>query len=130
LWNKYIRLTEAEAAFRVLNSELANRPLFRRLDHRVKAHILVAFLGYALWVALKHLLQWKHCTLILARVLALLTTMQNADIILLASDGRDIRFRRITTPSRQENGALGLLGITLPERLDLNFECSVNSATG
>jgi transposase len=49
LWTKYIQLTEAEAAFRALKSELAIRPLFHQLEHRVKAHILVAFLGYALW---------------------------------------------------------------------------------
>jgi hypothetical protein len=31
--------------------------LFHQKESRVKAHILVAFLGYALWVTLKHLLQ-------------------------------------------------------------------------
>jgi len=55
LWTKYIQLTEAEAAFRILKSELSIRPLFHQLERRIKAHILVAFLGYALWV--KHLLQ-------------------------------------------------------------------------
>jgi hypothetical protein len=47
-----------------------------------------------------------------------------------ATDGREIRLRRVTTPSPEQNAVLGLLGITLPQRLDLNFECSVNSATG
>src|SRR5215475_12075842 len=56
LWEKYIQLTEAEAAFRALKSELAIRPIFHQKEHRVKAHILVAFLGYALWVTFKHLL--------------------------------------------------------------------------
>lgn len=42
LWTKYIQLTEAEAAFRALKSELAIRPLFHQLEPRVKAHILVA----------------------------------------------------------------------------------------
>jgi len=37
-----------EAAFRTLKSELAIRPLFHQLEKRVKAHVLVAFLGYAL----------------------------------------------------------------------------------
>src|SRR5207253_4484921 len=41
--------------FGALKSELSIRPLFHRLERRVKAHILVAFLGYALWVTLKHL---------------------------------------------------------------------------
>src|SRR5258707_2621040 len=45
LWKKYMQLTEVEAAFRTLKSELAIRPLFHQLEKRVKAHVLVAFLG-------------------------------------------------------------------------------------
>jgi transposase len=50
LWAKYMQLTEAEASFRALKSELSIRPLFHQLEPRVKAHVMVAFLGYALWV--------------------------------------------------------------------------------
>ena len=57
LWFKYTQLTEAEASFRALKSELSIRPLFHQLEPRVKAHVMVAFLGYALWVTLKHLLK-------------------------------------------------------------------------
>src|SRR5215470_15601733 len=57
LWSKYMQLTEAEASFRVLKSELSIRPLFHQKEPRVKAHVMVAFLGYALWVTLKHLLK-------------------------------------------------------------------------
>jgi hypothetical protein len=42
---------------RALKSELSIRPLFHQKESRVKAHVLVAFLGHALWVTLKHLLQ-------------------------------------------------------------------------
>jgi len=52
-----MQLTEAEASFRALKSELSTRPLFHQKERRVKAHVMVAFLGYALWVTLKHLLQ-------------------------------------------------------------------------
>ena len=48
LWSQYIQLTEAEAAFRALKSELSIRPLFHQKEPRVKAHVMVAFLGYAL----------------------------------------------------------------------------------
>jgi transposase len=129
LWTKYMQLTEAEAVFRVLKSALSIRPLFHQLEPRVKAHIMVAFLGYALWVTLKHLLQRKQSPLTPARVLVLLSTVQSADIVLPTTDGREIRLRRVTTPSPEKRAVLGLLGMTLPERLDLNFECSVNSAT-
>jgi transposase len=57
LWSQYMQLTEAEASFRALKSELSIRPLFHQEEPRVKAHVMVAFLGYALWVTLKHLLK-------------------------------------------------------------------------
>jgi hypothetical protein len=57
LWSQYMQLTEAEASFRARKSELSLRPLFHPLEPRVKAHVMVAFLGYALGVTLKHLLK-------------------------------------------------------------------------
>jgi transposase len=129
LWKKYIQLTEAEAAFRALKSELAIRPIFHQKEDRVKAHILVAFLGYALWVTFKHLLKRRHSDLSPARALALLSTLHSADIILPTTDGREIRLRRITTPSPEQQSLLDKLGITLPERLSFDSECSVDSAT-
>src|SRR6266851_2987401 len=45
LWSRYMQLTEAEASFRALKSELSIRPLFHQLEPRVKAHVMVAFLG-------------------------------------------------------------------------------------
>ena len=128
LWNKYIQLTEAETAFRALKSELLVRPLFHQLEHRVKAHILVAFLGYALWVTLKHLLRGKHSNLSPARTLSLLATLHSADIVLPTTDGREIRLRRVATPSPEQQRLLDQLGMTIPEHLNLNFECSADSA--
>ena len=46
---------EAEAAFRVLKSDLAIRPIWHHKEGRIKAHILVCFIAYALW---KTLQQW------------------------------------------------------------------------
>ncbi len=126
LWNKYIQLTEA--AFRVLKSALWIRPLFHQLERRVKAHILVAFLGYALWVTLKHLLQRKNSGLSPDQALALLSTLQSADIVLPTTDGREIRLRRVATPDLKQQQLLDQLGITVPKDLELNFECSVDSA--
>src|SRR4249919_2458852 len=57
LWHQYVQLTEVEAAFRALKSELAIRPIWHRIQRRVEAHILVAFLGYCLWVCLKQKLK-------------------------------------------------------------------------
>ena len=129
LWQKYMQLTEAEAAFRALKSELSLRPIFHQLEKRVKAHVLVAFLGYALWVTLKHLLIAKQTDLSPAKALALLSTLQSADIVLPTTDGREIRLRRVTEPSLEQKQLLAKLGLELPKQLDPAFECSADFRT-
>jgi transposase len=122
LWTKYIQLTEAEAAFRALKSELAIRPVFHQLERRAKAHVLVAFLGYALWVTLKHLLQRRGTGLTPARALARLATLQSADIVLPTTDGREIRLRRVTQPTPDQQRLLDQLDIPIPAHLERNAE--------
>lgn len=142
LWSKYMQLTEAEASFRALKSELSIRPLFHQLEPRVKAHVMVAFLGYALWVTLKHLLKRRSAMAPKAaangvdkapplsplRALALLSALQSADIILPTTDGHEIRLRRITEPTAEQKSLLQQLGISLPEHPQFNRKCSVDSA--
>lgn len=128
LWSKYIQLTEAEAAFRALKSELSIRPFFHQLERRVKAHIMVAFLGYALWVTLKHLLRHAGSELSPKAAMSMLATLHSADIVLPTTDGREIRLRRITTPTPEQKELLRKLGIHLPQRHDFNYECSADSA--
>jgi transposase len=143
LWAKYMQLTEAEASFRALKSELSIRPLFHQLEPRVKAHVMVAFLGYALWVTLKHLLQRHPAVdakslvseadtaqpLSPIKAIALLSSLQSADIVLPTTDGREIRLRRITEPTAEQKSLLRQLRISLPEHLQSNRECSADSAT-
>ena len=135
--------TEAEASFRALKSELSIRPLFHPQEPRVKAHVLVAFLGYALWVTLKHVLKCRAPIepqpsvsgvdnaqrFSPMKALSLLSTRQSADIVLPTTDGREIRLRRITEPTAEHKSLLQQLGLTLPDRLERNRECSVDSAS-
>src|SRR6202049_2140606 len=57
LWDRYMQLTQIEAAFKCLKSEVGIGPFYHQLEHRVDAHILVAFLAYCLMVTMKHRLQ-------------------------------------------------------------------------
>ena len=95
-------------------SALLIRPLFHQLERRVKAHILVAFLGYALWVTLKHLLERKDCRISPAQALALLSTLQSTDIVLPTTDGREIHLRRVSAPDPKQQQLLGQLGPQRP----------------
>jgi transposase len=53
LWRFYIQLTEVEAAFKNLKDDLQLRPIHHQLEHRVEAHIFVAFMAYCLHVSLR-----------------------------------------------------------------------------
>jgi transposase len=126
LWKSYIQLTEAEAVFRALKSVLSIRPIFHQLERRAKAHILVAFLGYAIWVTLKHLLLGKRSAFTPARALDLLSQLHSADIVLPTTDGHEIRLRRITEPTAEQQSLLDELGISLPKRLGFDMKCSAD----
>jgi transposase len=130
LWKKYMQLTEVEAAFRTLKSELAIRPLFHQLEKRVKAHVLVAFLGYALLVTLKHLLKRAGSEDSPAKVLKRLSELFSVDIVLPTIEGREIWLRRISKLDEEQQNILHQLQLQLPERLEpLQIQkCSENSA--
>jgi hypothetical protein len=97
--------------------------------------------GYALWVTLKHLLQRRPIVpqpsasgvdnaqpFSPMKALALLSTLQSADIVLPTTDGREIRLRRITEPTTEQKFLLHQPGLDLPERFQLNRKCSVDPA--
>jgi transposase len=120
-----------EAAFRTLKSELAIRPLFHQLEKRVKAHVLVAFLGYALLVTLKHLLKRAGSGYSPSKVLKRLSELHSVDIVLPTIEGREIFLRRITKVDEEQQKILHHLQLQLPERLEpIHIQkCSENSAT-
>ncbi len=45
----YKNLWHIEEAFKISKTDLKIRPIYHRLEHRIKAHILVAFVAYAIY---------------------------------------------------------------------------------
>lgn len=129
LWEKYMQLAEAEAAFRALKSDLVLRPIWHQKEERVQAHILVAFMGYALWVTLKHLLKNAGTDCSPARALDALKRIHSGDIIMQTveyPEKHEIRLRRIFRPDDEQKMLLNALKISSPEKLsfDLKTKCS------
>jgi transposase len=119
LWQTYIQLTEAEAAFRIQKSDLAIRPIWHHKAGRIKAHILVCFIAYALW---KTLQQWQsraglgHAP---RTILTEFSRIHAADIVLPLADAddRELRIRCVVRPEPAQSILLERLGLTLPQRL-------------
>jgi hypothetical protein len=116
LWELYLQLTQIEAAFRTLKSELGLRPIYHQLENRVEAHILVAFLAYALSVTLKQRLQALAPGLTPRAVLEKLATLQMLDVCLPTTDGRWLIMPRYTQPEPDQALMLHQLNLSLPSQ--------------
>ena len=114
LWEWYMQLTRVEEAFKTLKSDLAVRPVHHQLEHRVEAHILVAFLGYCLQVTLRQKLARHAPGLTPRQVLASLRSIRVVDVHLPTTDGRELIMPRFTDPEAQQRMILQKLGLTLP----------------
>jgi transposase len=116
LWERYIQLTQIEAAFKTMKSELGLRPIYHQLGHRVEAHILVAFLAYCLLVTLKNRLQALAPGLTPRAVLETLAPMQMLDVTFPTTDGRRLIMPRYTQPTPEQKLLLHQLQLKLPDQ--------------
>ncbi len=114
LWERYVQLTQIEAAFKCLKSELGLRPIYHQLGHRVEAHILIAFLAYCLLVTLKNRLQALAPGLTPKAVLEKLATIQMLDVCFPTTDRRWLLMPRYTQPELDQQLLLHRLKLSLP----------------
>jgi transposase len=137
LWNMYMQLGDAEAAFRNLKTDLNVRPIYHQKQNRIEGHILIAFLAYVLWKTLDILAKEKQIGLTARMILKTLHGIKSGDIILPLVDGRTLRLRRISQPDKDQKEILQRLGIKLPDRLaqdvyqvtENKAKCSADSET-
>jgi transposase len=125
LWRQYVQLTEVEAAFRALKSELAIRPIWHRIQRRVEAHILVAFLGYCLWIYLKQKLKMVAESITPARALESLRSILMVEVWFRLRDGRHLCLPRITEPEKQQALLLTCPNSLRPGFIPINFKAIV-----
>jgi transposase len=114
LWTRYVQLTQIEAVFRSLKSELGIRPIYHRLESRVDAHILIAFLAYCLQVTLKNRLQIHAPGLTPTAVLEKLGTIQMIDVCIPTCHGRWLILPRYTQPAKDLQVLLDQIQMSLP----------------
>jgi len=118
LWQAYMQLTEAEAAFRIQKSDLRIRPIWHQKEDRVLAHILVCFLAYVLWQTLAQMCRRAGLGDEPRRVLDELGKLRQVDVVLPTSEGIEIRRRCVTQPTQHQAILLDRLGLNLPRTLE------------
>jgi hypothetical protein len=114
LWRMYMQLVAVEEAFKHFKSDLAIRPVWHQLEKRVEAHILVAFLGYALLASLRVKLQHAAPGLTARVVLEKLAAIRMVDVCIPTTDGRTLVMPRHIEPEPEHQLVVEKLNLALP----------------
>jgi len=118
LWRWYIQLTQAEAAFRTVKSDLGLRPIYHHKTKRVEAHLLICFLSLALWRSLEMWMQSKSLGSSARKVVTAFSTIRSMDVIVpVKRAGRvlTLRLRTVAKPDPDVALLLAHLGLRLPK---------------
>src|SRR5438445_261336 len=128
LWQFYIQLTEVEAAFKNLKDDLQLRPIYHQVEHRVEAHIFVAFLAYCLHVTLRARLKPLAPGLTSRAVLDKMAAVQMLDVHFPTTDGRMLILSRYTELNADQKLPLKQLKLDLPPQPPPRITSSQRSA--
>jgi hypothetical protein len=114
LWQYYTQLVAVEQAFKNLKGDLAIRPIFHQDEHRVEAHIFIAFLAYCLQITLQRRLHALAPGLTTRSALEKFAAVQMIDVHLLTADGRELLLTRYTQPEPELQLLIQQLKLSLP----------------
>jgi hypothetical protein len=90
------------------------RPIYHQLEHRIEAHIFVAFIAYCLHVTLRRRLHKLAPGLTPRAILEKFKTIQIIDVHLPTTDGRIVILPRYTQPEQDHRMLLHGLNLELP----------------
>jgi len=116
IWKLYVQLTQIEAVFRSLKSELDIRPIYHQKQDRIDAHIFIAFLAYCLQVTLKNRAMAYAPGLTPTAILEKLGAIQMIDVCFPTCDGRWLILPRYTQPENDLKLLLHHLHLELPSQ--------------
>jgi transposase len=114
LWRTYTLLTDLEAVFRCLKSELGLRPVFHHKTHRVSGHLFISVLAYHFVHTIRY--QLKACGIHLSweGLRRALRGQDRVTVELKRADGKMLHIRKATRPEPRQQVIYDALGI--PDR--------------
>jgi transposase len=122
LWQQYIQLVDAEWAFRITKDELELRPIWHQTADRVRAHVLVCFIAYAMYKTLGGWMKAAGLGDSPRELLEEMAAVKSGDVLLPTrngdgSAGATLLIRCVTRPDEHTEVLLNRLGIELPNHL-------------
>ncbi len=111
LWHTYTMLTDLEAVFRGLKSELGLRPVFHHTEDRTEGHLFITVLAYQLVQTIRRKLELAGDPVSWTRLREILSVQQRVTATFRQRDGRTLHVRKATTAEPALRRIYELLGI-------------------
>jgi hypothetical protein len=112
LWHTYTMLTDLEAVFRCLKSELGLRPVYHQKTDRVSGHLFISVLAYHLVHTIRF--QLKACGIHLGweGLRRELEGQDQVTVELKRADGKILHVRKASRPEPRQQRIYDALGIS------------------
>ena len=112
LWHTYTLLTDLEAVFRSLKSELGMRPVYHQKTPRVEGHIFITLLAYNLVHQIRLDLKAKGINDSWETIRTTLSTQMRTTASLRGEGGELIHLRKSSYPNAEQQVLLRALELT------------------
>ena len=111
LWNTYTMLTDLEAVFRSLKSELGLRPIYHHKSARVDGHLFISVLAYHLVHTLRIRLKAQGIHLSWESLRNQFAGQERVTVVLHRDDGQIYHIRKATRPEPHQQVLYNALGL-------------------
>ena len=111
LWSTYAMLTDLEAVFRSLKSELGLRPVYHHKTKRVDGHLFISLLAYHLVHTLRLQLRSQGINLSWDSLRDQFDGQERVTVVLHRDDGKIYHIRKATRPDPHQLALYNALGL-------------------
>jgi transposase len=111
LWNTYTMLTDLEAVFRSLKSELGLRPIYHHKSARVDGHLFISVLAYHLVHSLRIRLKAQGIHMSWESLRNQFAGQERVTVVLHRDDGQIYHIRKATRPEPHQQILYNALGL-------------------
>jgi len=98
LWTIYNTLTEIEATFRVLKTDLSLRPVFHKKDENTQAHLFLGLLAYQLVAFIRYQLKMHNIHHDWRNIVRIMNTQKLVTSSVKTKTGKLIRIKKSSLP--------------------------------
>ncbi|MBT8362781.1 MAG: IS1634 family transposase [Deltaproteobacteria bacterium] len=112
LWRTYTMLTDLEAVFRSLKSELGMRPVYHQKEERAEGHLFITVLAYQAVQAICRKLKISNINDSWTSLRQMFSTQQRVTATFKQKDGRTLHVRKTTLAEPKLQKVYDILGVT------------------